>query len=75
MHIPKGATVIASTWWVRHFAGCLYPLSLFLDCRSIVQDETKYYEPHLFKPERFLPKPEGLGEEVPSSAVFGRGRR
>jgi cytochrome P450 len=43
--------------------------------RSITWDERKFHEPKLFKPERFLPKPEGAGEIFPANAVFGWGRR
>ena len=40
----------------------------------MMMDETKYHDPRAFIPERFLPKPDGLGEPLPE-AVFGFGRR
>ncbi len=41
----------------------------------MVWDENKFHSPQQFKPERFLPKPEGAGEELNMSAFFGWGRR
>ena len=38
-------------------------------------DERVFSEPHLFIPERFLPKPEGRGETFTPNIVFGWGRR
>lgn len=43
--------------------------------RSMTWDEEKYHDPQTFKPERFLPKPEGAGETFSPSAIFGWGRR
>ena len=43
--------------------------------RSITLDERRFHEPRAFKPERFLPKPEGYGEVFPTNPVFGWGRR
>ncbi|EKM55770.1 uncharacterized protein PHACADRAFT_256631 [Phanerochaete carnosa HHB-10118-sp] len=43
--------------------------------RSITWDERKFHDPLSFKPERFLPKPEGAGEVLPQGGVFGWGRR
>ena len=37
-------------------------------------DENVYADPHLFNPDRFLPKPAGNGEPYPNY-VFGFGRR
>ncbi|KAI0092994.1 cytochrome P450 [Irpex rosettiformis] len=48
---------------------------VFANTRSLTWDESKFHEPQKFKPERFLPKPEGAGEIFPASAVFGWGRR
>ncbi|GJE97079.1 hypothetical protein PsYK624_132890 [Phanerochaete sordida] len=42
---------------------------------SITWDEHLFHDPHSFKPSRFLPKPEGEGEEFPQGAIFGWGRR
>ncbi|GJE86829.1 cytochrome P450 [Phanerochaete sordida] len=38
-------------------------------------DERKFHDAHLFKPERFLPKPDGAGEVLPANVVYGWGRR
>ena len=38
-------------------------------------DESKFHDPQRYIPERFLPKPEGAGEECNMSTVFGWGRR
>ena len=38
-------------------------------------DERRFSDPHSFIPERFLPNPEGRGEVLPDSLVFGWGRR
>lgn len=38
-------------------------------------DETKFRDPHLFIPERFLPEPAGYGETYLPNATFGWGRR
>ncbi|GJE86818.1 cytochrome P450 [Phanerochaete sordida] len=45
------------------------------NARSITWDERHYHDPRSFKPERFLPKPEGAGETFSQGAVFGWGRR
>ena len=38
-------------------------------------DERLFHDPRAFKPERFLPKPEGAGAVLPQGTVFGWGRR
>ena len=38
-------------------------------------DETKFSDPQMFIPERFLPKPEGRGEVLSENIIFGWGRR
>ncbi|KAI0755469.1 cytochrome P450 [Irpex lacteus] len=48
---------------------------IIVNSRGINWDEKLFHEPHLFKPERFLPKPAGAGETFPESGVFGWGRR
>ena len=40
----------------------------------MLTDEKIYHDPFEFIPERFLPKPEGYGEPLPTAA-FGFGRR
>ncbi|KAL4252099.1 cytochrome P450 family protein [Abortiporus biennis] len=42
--------------------------------RYMLSDPNTYHDPQSFKPERFLPKPHGYGEPLPTS-VFGFGRR
>lgn len=41
---------------------------------GITLDERVYHSPHEFRPERFLPEPEGSAEPLPLAA-FGYGRR
>ncbi|KAI0768402.1 cytochrome P450 [Irpex lacteus] len=48
---------------------------VFANTQSMVWDENKFHSPQQFKPERFLPKPEGAGEELNMSTIFGWGRR
>jgi len=48
---------------------------IFASPRSITWDEQNHHEPRVFKPERFLPKPDGAGEKFSVNAVFGWGRR
>ncbi|KAI0092996.1 cytochrome P450 [Irpex rosettiformis] len=48
---------------------------IIANTRSMTWDEEKFHEPQQFKPERFLPKPEGAGEIYPTNAIFGWGRR
>ena len=48
---------------------------IIANTRSITWDETKFKDARLYKPGRFLPKPEGDGEIFPAGAVFGWGRR
>nr|BAL05152.1 cytochrome P450 [Phanerodontia chrysosporium] len=45
------------------------------NARSITWDERHFHEPRTYKPERFLPRPQGAGEDFPQGAVFGWGRR
>ncbi|KAJ3474622.1 hypothetical protein NLI96_g12355 [Meripilus lineatus] len=40
----------------------------------MMRDEKVYHESNIFKPERFLPRPDGCGEPLPR-ATFGFGRR
>ena len=48
---------------------------IHLSYRSLNQNESNHHEPASFKPERFLPSPEGAGEKFPVNGVFGWGRR
>lgn len=43
--------------------------------RSITWDESKFRDARSFRPERFLPKPEGYGETFLPNIMFGWGRR
>ncbi|KAI0093005.1 cytochrome P450 [Irpex rosettiformis] len=43
--------------------------------RGLTWDETKFHDPRSFKPERFLPKPDGAGEVPSPNTVYGWGRR
>ncbi|KAI0093002.1 cytochrome P450 [Irpex rosettiformis] len=43
--------------------------------RGVTWDENLYHNPRQFKPERFLPKPDGAGENFPVHSIFGWGRR
>nr|BAL05150.1 cytochrome P450 [Phanerodontia chrysosporium] len=45
------------------------------NARSITWDERRFHDPHAFKPERFLPRPLGAGEDFVQGAVYGWGRR
>lgn len=79
MFIPGGATVIANSRFVRRI-GLPEPIADIYDLywnihRSITWDENNFHDPHLFKPERFLPKPVGSGEVFPQNAIYGWGRR
>ncbi|KAI0755470.1 cytochrome P450 [Irpex lacteus] len=49
--------------------------TILVNARSITWDENLFHEPRTFKPERFLPKPAGVGETFPVNSVFGWGRR
>ena len=72
MLIPAGSTVIANA----RYAGVISDhFAHQQPCRAMTLDETKFSEPHRFIPERFLAKPEGRGEVLPESVVFGWGRR
>ncbi|KAL4246094.1 cytochrome P450 family protein [Abortiporus biennis] len=42
--------------------------------RYMLSDPSTYHDPQSFAPERFLPRPDGYGEPLPTSA-FGFGRR
>lgn len=42
--------------------------------RAMTLDENIYTKPHQYNPARFLPKPEGNGEPLPTGP-FGFGRR
>ncbi|KAI0748969.1 cytochrome P450 [Irpex lacteus] len=53
----------------------LHHLGFPIDSWSMTWDESKFHDPQQFKPERYLPKPEGAGETFPTNAVFGWGRR
>ena len=75
MHIPKGATVLLNTRWISKHRTLNGHSSLFLLGRSMTWDERHYHDPRSFKPERFLPKPEGAGETFPQGITFGWGRR
>ncbi|KAI0768396.1 cytochrome P450 [Irpex lacteus] len=48
---------------------------MIMNSRAMTWDENTYHEPRLFKPERYLPRPEGAGEVFPMNSVFGWGRR
>ncbi|KAI0092639.1 cytochrome P450 [Irpex rosettiformis] len=48
---------------------------VMVNSRSLTWDENVFHEPRQFKPERFLPQPEGAGETFPANSVFGWGRR
>ncbi|KAJ3491621.1 hypothetical protein NLI96_g551 [Meripilus lineatus] len=58
------------------YQGMLIPkgATIIANTRCMTMDENVYQNPRLFYPERYLPKPEGLGEPLPGS-VFGFGRR
>ncbi|KAI0697257.1 cytochrome P450 [Cytidiella melzeri] len=60
-----------------YYEGMLIPKGAIIvaNARSLTCEEDKYHEPRVYKPERFLPKPEGAGEKFPLNAVFGWGRR
>ncbi|KAH9952213.1 cytochrome P450 [Amylocystis lapponica] len=47
---------------------------VFASARSMALDEVTYRNPREFRPERYLPAPDGSGEPFPS-ASFGFGRR
>ncbi|EKM55771.1 uncharacterized protein PHACADRAFT_195823 [Phanerochaete carnosa HHB-10118-sp] len=49
--------------------------TIMANARSITWDERHFHDPLTFKPERFLPKPEGAGEVFPQGGIFGWGRR
>ncbi|EKM55768.1 uncharacterized protein PHACADRAFT_209296 [Phanerochaete carnosa HHB-10118-sp] len=59
------------------YRGMCIPKGAFViaNARSITWDERKFHEPRSFKPERFMPKPEGAGEVLPQGGAFGWGRR
>ncbi|KAI0093006.1 cytochrome P450 [Irpex rosettiformis] len=48
---------------------------IIANARGLTWDENKFHDARSFKPERFLPKPEGAGEIFPTNAVYGWGRR
>ncbi|KAI0768404.1 cytochrome P450 [Irpex lacteus] len=48
---------------------------IIANSRSITWDPRNFHDPQTFKPERYLPKPEGEGEIFPMNSVFGWGRR
>ncbi|KAI0092998.1 cytochrome P450 [Irpex rosettiformis] len=43
--------------------------------RAFTWEQSKFHDAKLFKPQRFLPKPEGSGEVLPPSLFWGWGRR
>lgn len=49
--------------------------TVIANARSMALDARQFHEPHEFRPERFLPHPEGYGEVFSMNLVFGWGRR
>ncbi|KAI0697258.1 cytochrome P450 [Cytidiella melzeri] len=49
--------------------------TIIANTRGMTWNAHNFHEPLLYKPERFLPKPDGGGETFPMNAVFGWGRR
>ncbi|KAJ7218348.1 cytochrome P450, partial [Mycena pura] len=59
------------------YRGMLTPKGslLFANIKGMSLNESVYFDPASFYPERFLPKPAGRGEPYFNNAVFGFGRR
>ena len=73
MTVPAGSVIFANARYV-HLQGFLVTsLKIVRVHRAMTLDETKFREPQNFTPERFLPEPQGWGEVLPESVVFGWG--
>lgn len=71
MFIPKGATVIPNITYATLCAqGPTEVLTRLTRAMSL--DDTVYSDPHVFRPERFLPP---NPEPLPTDFFFGFGRR
>ncbi|KAG5634941.1 hypothetical protein H0H81_000261 [Sphagnurus paluster] len=79
MFISKGSVVVANIRHVPKTNVAQYrvqslTIETFKFRRGMTWDEKIYTDAKAFNPERFLPKPEGLGEPLPA-ATWGFGRR
>lgn len=78
MRIPKDAIIIANARYVLLVPMCARCVSLLTHMvvrRAITWDENRFHDARSFKPERFLPRPEGAGEVFSVGSAYGWGRR
>lgn len=74
MFIPKGSVIIPNTRYVMMYATGFSSI-IYCAISAFTWDESKFHNPKVFNPDRFLPKPQGGGEVLSANVFWGWGRR